>query len=126
MTALSPDVLSKSRELAQSLRREGRADDAPIIDTLVRAVEPAQSYFTPDEVAQRIGASWQTILNWIKQGYLPGERVGGRMMAPASALDTYAVFEEIFDREGPPLSPEEAAAVVAKGRAHWTWVGRET
>lgn len=126
MTALSSDILSKGRELAQSLRREGRSDDALVIDTLVRAVEPTPSYFTPDEVAQRIGISRMTIVNWIKQGYLPGERVGGRIMVPASALDTYAEFEEIFNREGPPLSPEEAAAVVARGREHWTWVGRET
>lgn len=125
MTALSPDLLSQGRELARSLRREGRADDALVIDTLVRAVEPASPFFTPDEVAQRVGVSRQTIIDWIKQGYLPGERVAGRMMVPATALDTYAQFEEIFEREGPPLSPEEAAAVVARGREHWTWVGRE-
>ena len=40
MTAVSTDILLKGRELAQSLRREGRVEDALVIDTLVRAADP--------------------------------------------------------------------------------------
>ncbi len=85
MTAVSADILLKGRELAQSLRREGRVEDALVIDTLVCAVDPAPLYFTTGDVARRLGVSRQTIVNWIRQGYMPGERVGGRMMVPASA-----------------------------------------
>lgn len=128
MTTVSADVLAKSRELAQSLRREGRPEDALVIDTLVRAVDRMRPYFTTGQVARRLGVSRQTIVNWIKQGYLPGERVGARMMVPASAFDQYAEIEKVLDAldaERPPLTPEEAAEVVARGREHWTWVGRE-
>ena len=39
MTAIPVDILARGRELAQSLRHEGRQDDALVIDTLVRAIE---------------------------------------------------------------------------------------
>ena len=126
MTTVSAEVLAKSRELVESLRQEGRPEDALVIDTLVRAVDRARPYFTTGQVARRLGVSRQTIVNWIKQGYLPGERVGARMMVPASAFDQYAEFEAIFDREVPALSPEEAAEIVGQGRENWTWVGKET
>jgi excisionase family DNA binding protein len=128
MTTVSAEVLAKSRELVESLRQEGRPDDAAVIDTLVRAVDRARPYFTTGQVARRLGVSRQTIVNWIKQGYLPGERVGARMMVPASAFDQYAEIEKVLDAldaERPPLTPEEAAEVVGRGREHWTWVGRE-
>ena len=125
MTTVSAEVLAKGRELVESLQREGRSDDASVIDTLVRAVDPTRPYFTTGQVARRLGVSRQTIVNWIKQGYLPGERVGARMLVPASAFEQYAEFEAIFDREVPPLSPEEAAEIVGQGRENWTWVGKE-
>lgn len=96
MTAVSTDILLKGRELAQSLRREGRVEDALVIDTLVRAVDPAPLYFTTGDVARRLGVSRQTIVNWIKQGYMPG--TGG----------------------GPHDGAHDGAEVVAQGREHWT------
>ena len=126
MTAIPVDILARGRELAQSLRHEGRQDDALVIDTLVRAIDDSPPYFTTGEVARRLGVSRQTIVNWIKQGYLPGVRVGARMLVPASAFDRYAEFEEIFNREKPALSPEEAAEIVGRGREKWTWVGKDT
>lgn len=66
MAALSPDELNKGPALAHCLRREGRADDALVIATLVRAVEPTPTYCAPDVVAQRIGVSRQTVVNWIE------------------------------------------------------------
>ena len=99
---------------------------ALVIDTLVRAIDYSPPYFTTGEVARRLGVSRQTIVNWIKQGYLPGVRVGARMVVPASAFDRYAEFEEIFNREKPALSPEEAAKIVGRGREKWTWVGKDT
>ena len=39
MTAIPVDILARGRELAQSLRHEGRQDDALVIDTLVRAID---------------------------------------------------------------------------------------
>ena len=116
MTAIPVDILMRGRELAQSLRHEGRQDDALVIDTLVRAIDDSPPYFTTGEVARRLGVSRQTIVNWIKQGYLPGVRIGARRVVPASAFDRYAEFEEIFNREKPALSPEEAAEIVGRGR----------
>ena len=126
MTAIPVDILARGRELAQSLRHEGRQDDALVIDTLVRAIDDSPRYFTTGEVARRLGVSRQTIVNWIKQGYLPGVRIGARMVVPASAFDRYAEFEEIFNREKPALSPEEAAEIVGRGREKWTWVEKDT
>lgn len=46
------DVLRRGLELRCSLRREGRADDALLIDTLVWAAEAASSGFTQARIVR--------------------------------------------------------------------------
>jgi excisionase family DNA binding protein len=128
---ISPDILNRSRELADDLRLEGRQEDAQALETLlevIESIEGSPAYLTTGQVAQRLGVSRQTIVNWTKQGLLPGIRLGGRMMIPASALDRFNQFEQILnelDGEREPGSTSEIVELVSQGRGGWTWQSRE-
>jgi excisionase family DNA binding protein len=70
-----------SRVLAQNLRQEGRLEDAEVVDELAQNLEQQAErpqYATTGEVAKRLSVSRQTVVNWIKRGYLPGVQLGGR------------------------------------------------
>ena len=127
MTTVSTEILVRGRDLAQDLRSEGRKVDAQTVDALLQAVEVIETktlYITTGQVARRIGVSRQTVVNWVQQGILPGVRLGGRTMIPATVFDRFKRIERILDEldaERPPASPEEAAEAVHRGRESWTW-----
>jgi excisionase family DNA binding protein len=131
MTTISTDLLARGRSLIKNLRQEGRNKDAETVDAILRVVEDvteAPSYLTTGQVAQRLGVSRQTIVNWTRKGLLPGLRLGGRTMVPATALDRFASIERLLDEldaEREPGTPEEVAALVSRGREHWTWKDNE-
>jgi excisionase family DNA binding protein len=118
--------------LARDLRGEGRDSDADTVLALLQLVkegytqEPVESlpYLTTGQVAQRIGVSRQTVVNWVKKGLLPGKRVGGRTLIAPTALQDFAKIERVLDAldaERPPLTPTEAAAQVRSSRKGWVW-----
>ena len=37
-----------------------------------------QTYLTPNEVAQIVGVSGETVRNWIKRGYVTAREIAGR------------------------------------------------
>ena len=95
MALAGMNILSRSRLLAQNLRQEGRIEDAKVVDELVQSVEKQAArsqYATTGEVAQRLGVSRQTVVNWIKRGFLPGVKLGGRLVVPTTEM---AHVEEI-------------------------------
>jgi excisionase family DNA binding protein len=68
-----------------------------------------------------MGVSRQTIVNWTKKGFLPGVRLGGRTMVPASAFDRFARIEGILDdldAEREPGTPDEIVALVGRGHEY--------
>ena len=129
MAVLNVDTLTRARQLVQDLRRQGRDDDAQAIDALLQAAteQDAPRYLTTGEVSRRLGVSRQTVVNWIKQGLLPGVRMGSRLMVPATVMKRFARLEKILDdldAERAPGKPAEIVELVARGREHWTWPGK--
>ncbi len=126
MAISDPKILDKGRSLVRTLRREGRRDEAQTVDALLQAVEvgaPAP-FLTTGEVAQRVGVSRQTVVNWVKKGLLPGVRLGGRTLIAPAALERFAQLEGILDSldaERPSATPTEAAEAVTQTRKGWTW-----
>ena len=127
MTTISTDLLARGRSLVKSLRQEGRSNDAETVDAILQVVEEvteASAYLTTGQVAQRLGVSRQTIVNWTRKGMLPAIRLGGRTMIPTSALDRFAQLEQLLnelDAEREPGTPDEVASLVGRGREQWTW-----
>ena len=124
-------LLSQGKLLAQNLRQEGRVDDAGLVDELVERMEQqtvGAQYATTREVAQRLGVSRQTVVNWIKRGFLPGKKLGGRLVVPTSELtqvEEVAHLLDIVDVERPPATPEEIDGVSRNERGQWTWIGKD-
>ncbi|MBU6352270.1 MAG: helix-turn-helix domain-containing protein [Chloroflexi bacterium] len=131
MALVSMNMLQRSRRLAQDLRQEGRSEDADVVDALVQSVEKQAAhsqYATTGEVALRLGVSRQTVVNWIKRGFLPGMKLSGRLVVPTAEL---AQVEEVarlldgVDAQRPPATPEETNGVSRNERDRWTWIGRD-
>jgi excisionase family DNA binding protein len=131
MALVSTSILSRSRLLAQNLRQEGRVEDAKVVDELVESLEQQTArsqYATTGEVALRLGVSRQTVVNWIKRGFLPGLKLGGRLVVPTSELtrvEEVARLLDIVDAARLPSSPEEIDDVSRNERDQWTWIGKD-
>lgn len=131
MVAKEMTVLSRGKALAQSLRQEGRVEDARLVDELVQVVErhtqPTQ-YATTGQVAQRLGVTRQTVVNWIRRGLMPGIQLGGRLVVPVAELeriDEIARMLDVVDAERAPAIPEEVDAVLRNERIQWKWIGKD-
>lgn len=46
-------------------------------------------FFSPRQVAQRIGVHWRTVIREIDRGHLPAYRVGQQLRVSRDALDAY-------------------------------------
>ena len=131
MALICMNILSRSRLLARNLRQEGRVEDAEVVDELVQSVEKQSArsqYATTGEVAQRLGVSRQTVVNWIKRGFLPGVKLGGRLVVPTTELarvEEVARLLDIVDAQRPPATPEESDSVSRNERDQWTWIGKD-
>ena len=131
MAFADTNILSRSKLLAQNLRQEGRIEDAEVVDALVQSLEqqPDRSRFaTTGEVARQLGVSRQTVVNWIKRGFLPGVKLGGRLVVPVTELarvQELAYLLNIVDAEQPPTTPEEIDNALRNERTGWTWIGKD-
>ncbi len=84
-------------------------------------------YLPIRKVGRRLGVSRQTVVNWVKQGLLPGMRLGTRLMVPATTMARFAQLEKILDEmdaEREPGQPDEIIELVGRERANWTWAGK--
>jgi excisionase family DNA binding protein len=131
MAPVGMSLLSRGKLLAQNLRQEGRVEDAEVVDELVQSLEQQtlrSQYATTGEVAHRLGVSRQTVVNWIKMGFLPGLKLGGRLVVPRSELtraEEVARLLDIVDLERLPATPEEIDGASRNEREHWTWIGKD-
>jgi excisionase family DNA binding protein len=96
--------LQSLKQLRSELQRLGRTDEIEALDRTIDRIEGEQrrrkpktylklkkKYYTPAEVARRVGVSRQTIVKWIERGELDAELTpGGHHRIPAS----------VFHREG--------------------------
>jgi excisionase family DNA binding protein len=131
MALISMNILTRSRLLAQNLRQEGRTEDAAIVDALVQSLEQQaerSQFATTGEVAKRLGVSRQTVVNWIKRGFLPGVKLGGRLVVPTAELarvEEVARLLDMVDEERPQATPEEIDRASRSEREGWTWIGKD-
>ena len=128
MSRANTELVTKGKLLARNLRHEGRRTDAQTVDDLLQAIAASTgeeaSPLTTGEVAQRVGVSRQTVVNWVKKGLLPGIRLGGRTLVASAALHRFAKLEGILDdldAERSPVAPAEAAESVKQTRKGWSW-----
>jgi excisionase family DNA binding protein len=83
-----------ARKLSEELRAGGRAREADALTTLAGDADDVylrlrKRYYTPSEVAERVGVSRQTVIKWIERGELEAELTpGGHHRIPASAFQS--------------------------------------
>ena len=83
-----------ARKLRDELASGGRSREAEALATLVGDTEEVylrlrKRYYTPSEVAERVGVSRQTVIKWIERGELEAELTpGGHHRIPASVFQT--------------------------------------
>lgn len=96
--------------------------DRPIWEEIVTLLEAVQ-YVSVTEFARRVKADPNLVEKLLSSGALPGRQISERWLVAAEALERFARIEQILndlDAEQPPLSPEEAAEAVSRGREEWT------
>jgi excisionase family DNA binding protein len=81
--------------LHEELSATGRAREAAALDEVLNGTGEAvflklrKRWYTPAEVADRVGVSRQTVVKWIERGELDAELTpGGHHRIPASAFTT--------------------------------------
>ena len=79
-------------------------------------------------MAQRLGVSRQTVVNWIRRGLMPGIQLGGRLVVPVAELeriDEIARMLDVVDAERAFVLPEEVDVVLRNERIQWKWIGKD-
>jgi excisionase family DNA binding protein len=82
------------RKLREELSANGRRREADALSALTGDTEEVylrlrKRYYTPSEVAERVGVSRQTVIKWIERGELEAELTpGGHHRIPASVFQT--------------------------------------
>jgi excisionase family DNA binding protein len=82
------------RELKSELEGGGRTREAEALGALLGETEDVylrlrKRYYSPSEIAERVGVSRQTVIKWIERGELEAELTpGGHHRIPASAFQT--------------------------------------
>lgn len=88
----SDDARKALLELRGELARAGRGQELAALDALLGDDDAVflklrKRYYTPAEVAERVGVSRQTVVKWIERGELDAELTpGGHHRIPASAF----------------------------------------
>lgn len=83
-----------ARKLSEELRADGRGREADALTTLAGDADDVylrlrKRYYTPSEVAERVGVSRQTVIKWIERGELEAELTpGGHHRIPASVFQS--------------------------------------
>ena len=91
MGARAEDLKTLHR-LREELAAAGREREAAAIDAVLGAPDELvlklrKRWYTPAEVAERVGVSRQTVVKWIERGELDAELTpGGHHRIPASAF----------------------------------------
>jgi excisionase family DNA binding protein len=98
----------ESRKVLHRLREEldaaGRKPEVLALDELMHGGEAVflklrKRWYTPAEVAERVGVSRQTVVKWIERGELDAELTqGGHHRIPASAFTTRRQAERADQR----------------------------
>jgi excisionase family DNA binding protein len=88
------EAKSLVRKLRGELEANGRTREAEALAALAGNTEGIylrlrKRYYTPSEVAERVGVSRQTVIKWIERGELEAELTpGGHHRIPASVFQS--------------------------------------
>jgi excisionase family DNA binding protein len=88
------EAKAHARKLRDELTASGRQREAAAMAMLAGDTEDVylrlrKRYYTPSEVAERVGVSRQTVIKWIERGELEAELTpGGHHRIPASAFQS--------------------------------------
>lgn len=123
-------LITQGTDLAISLQREGRGNDAAVVVSLLDMASPEfrRPFLTVEAVSKRIGMASKVILNWIEKGSLDAIPVEDSYLVPESALsqfDELTTILDALDEDRPPATNNEIAAVLEADRRDWTWIGKE-
>ena len=95
MTAASrEEARAVTRRLKDELQAGGRAREAEALGALLTDSDEVylrlrKRFYTPSEVAERVGVSRQTVIKWIERGELEAELTpGGHHRIPASVFQS--------------------------------------
>jgi excisionase family DNA binding protein len=83
-----------ARKLREELAAGGRSREAEALATLAGETDEVflrlrKRFYTPSEVAERVGVSRQTVIKWIERGELEAELTpGGHHRIPASVFQS--------------------------------------
>ncbi len=131
MSLANLNILSRSQTLAQQLQHEGRVKDAEVVEELRQTAGEqtlVPEYISTDEAAKRLGIGPQTVVKWVKRGFISGAMLEGRLvvsLASLTRLEGVARLLDIVDADRPPATTEEIDQVLRAERDTWTWVGRD-
>lgn len=119
-------LVDQAMAVRRRLEERGAADDAKVVERLVRALTSARPraerpYYTVAEAAELIGVSGQTVKNWISRGMLKGYRLGGRIVVPRSELDDYRSMADALKSLDPMPADEEIVEQIRAGRRKFLW-----
>jgi len=119
-TVITERTIEIAKQTAKDLRRRGKPESAQAIEDLVEAASPGAlptlDLLTTTQAGDLIGVSGQTIKNWAHAGRFAALRVGGRIMVPREAVETYVrrARESLALEE---ISDADAARLVSEARA---------
>lgn len=120
------DLLPRALSLVESLRSEGRGQEADTVQTLTTVLS---SFITLDEAAQRIGLPQNVIEKWIAEDSIPSVQVDNAILIPVESLVKFDELNSILaalDEDRPPATDSEIEAALAADRQEWTWRGKES
>jgi excisionase family DNA binding protein len=128
MATKKADLAEEALEVQRRLEAQGWHDEAQVVERLLKALvaQPGrQRYYTTTEAAELVGVTPQTIKNWVARGLIQGYRLGGRVVIPHAALESYRPLAEASKALEPLPSEEEIIEAVRAGRrpVDWTRLG---
>lgn len=124
MATKKADLAEQALAVQRRLEEHGWHDEAQVVERLLKALvaQPGrQLYYTTTEAAELVGVTPQTIKNWVARGLLQGYRLGGRMVIPQAALESYRPLAEASKALEPMPSDEEIVEAVRGGRRPVDW-----
>lgn len=119
-------LVDRAMEIRRRLEAQGAIDDAAVVEQLVNELTAARPkserpYYTVSEAAELIGVSGQTVKNWISRSMLAGYRLGGRIVIPRRALDSYQSVAEALKGIDPMPSDAEIVEQIRAGQQKFIW-----
>ena len=123
-------LVGHARDAQRTLIERGMVAEAQIIEDLVNELatlspQIRKGFYTAPQAASIIGVSSQTIKNWVARGILQGYKLGGRVIIPLTAVESYRMLASLSKGIEPLPAQDELVEEIRRGRRPIEWP-RET